>query len=135
MGKTQGFGSQLVAPPAPPPEVPPDRDVNELIYLELKKIRERVAPPKYEVMQFVNGTISLAGDFDTGGNQINAITVDVQAGQLNLWLTIDGGTTNIPPYVFTNVGQPFQMLIVLKDRHISWTCTAACLASITLQAL
>ncbi len=135
MGKTQGLGSELVAPPRPAPEIPPDSDVLTLIYQELKKIRDRVAPPKYEVPLFVNGAVSLIGDFDTNGVQVNAVTVDVQAGVLNLWLTDDGGTTNIPPYVFTNVGQPFQMLLVLKDRHFSWTCNAACLASITLQAL
>jgi len=135
MGRTLGMGSQLAAPPAPTPEFPPGEDIQELIAKYLKKISERVAPPKYEVLQFVNGSVALFGDFDTGGNEVNAVVVDVKAGQLELFLSNDGGTTNITPYTFTNVGQPFQMLLVLKSRHFSWTCNAACLASITFQAL
>lgn len=129
------MGSGLVAPPAPLPEVPPGKDVQELIYLELKKIRDRVAPPKYEVMQTINGAAKLFGDFETGGNEVNAIIVDVTAGNLFLWLTPDGGNTAIPPYTFTNTGQPFQMLLTLKARNFSWTCDAACTATLTFQAL
>jgi len=52
-----------------------------------------------------------------------------------LWLTADGGTTNIPPYTFTNVGQPFQMLLTLKNRQFSWVASANCTATLTIQAL
>jgi len=136
MSKTLGMGSQLAAPPAPPPEIPEGKDVNELMYLELRKIRERVAPPKYEVLLTVNGPAgNPTGDHDTGGNEVNAFIIDVTAGVLQLWMTADAGTTNIPPYTFTNVGQPFQMLVTLKARHISWIGNAACTATITVQAL
>src|SRR5690348_15386209 len=106
MGRTVGMGAGLVAPPAPTPELPPDTDLQELIAKYLKRIAERVAPPKYEVLQFVNGTVQLFGDFDTGGNEVNSVVVDVKAGQLDLFLTNDGGTTNITPYTFTALGQP-----------------------------
>lgn len=135
MGKTLGMGSQLSAPPAPPPEIPPGKDVLELIYLELKKIRDRVAPAKYEIIQTINGSAQTTGSFDTGGVEVNAIIVDVTAGTLQLWLTSDAGATNIPPYTFTNVGQPFQMLLPLKNRQFSWIATATTTATLTIQAL
>lgn len=135
MAKTIGMSSQLASPPAPPPEVPPGKDLLELIYLELKRIRERTAPPKYEVIQTVNGSAQTTGDFDTGGIEINSLVVDVTAGTLQLWLTTDAGLTNIPPYTFTALGQPFQMLLTLKNRHLSWVATANCTATITIQAL
>src|SRR5207244_3177204 len=135
MGKTLGMGSQLSAPPAVAPEVPPGKDIQELIYLELKKIRERVAPPKYEILQTINGAAQTTGQFDTGGVEINSIIVDVTAGTLSLWLTADAGSTNIPPYFFTALGQPFQMLLTLKNRQFSWIASAACTATITIQAL
>lgn len=135
MGKTLGMGSQMVAPPAPEPLVPPGSDIQQLIYLELKKIRERTAPPKYEVLLTVNGSAQASGQFDTGGVEVNALIIDVTAGTLQLWLTSDGGNTNIAPYTFTNVGQPFQMLLTLKNRQISWLATATTTATITVQAL
>jgi hypothetical protein len=135
MARTLGMGSQLSAPPAPQPEIPPGKDVQDLAYLELRKIRERVAPPKYEVIQTINGAAQTTGSFDTGGNEVNAIIVDVTAGTLSLWLTSDAGSTNIPPYTFTNVGQPFQMLLTLKNRQFSWVASAACTATLTIQAL
>jgi hypothetical protein len=136
MGRTLGMGAQLAAPPEPEPLVPPGQDVSELSYLELKKIRQRVAPPKYEVILFANGLQSLAGDFDTNGIEVNGIIINVIAGTLKLWLTADAGSTTIPPYTFTSSpGAPVQLLLTLKDRHFSWTNDAATLASITIQAL
>jgi hypothetical protein len=136
MARSLGMGAGLVAPPAPTPPLTEQEEENllETLVLEFRKIRKRVAPPIYERIIPINLASGATGDIDTMGNEVNAIIVDVLSGTLQLWLSTDAGSTAVPPYTFTAVGTPVQLLIPLRERHFSWQASGATVATLTIQA-
>ncbi len=136
MSQSLGMGTGLVAPPAPTPLLSEQEEENllETLVLEFRKVRKRVAPSIYERIIPINLAAGATGDIDTQGNEVNAIIVDVLSGTLQLWLSTDAGSTAVPPYTFTAVGVPVQLLIPLRERHFSWQASGATVATLTIQA-